>query len=77
MDQAARRRDGQRHHLVLDHAAPAVPEPEQLVAVLALRAPHERADHRVQARAVAAAGQHPDAHCTFLPIPPRHHVASR
>ena len=57
----------ERHRLALDHAAPAVAEPDDLVAVLALALAHDGADHRVEPRAVAPAGQHADAHRPFYP----------
>ena len=47
---------------VLDDAPPAVAEADELVAVVALALAHDGPDHGVQARAVAAAGEHSDPH---------------
>ncbi len=43
-------------------AVPRVEEPDELVAVRPLALAHDRPDHGVQARAVTAAGEHPDTH---------------
>ena len=56
------RADGELDRLALDHAPPAVTEPDQLVAVHAFALADDGADHRVEPRTVAAAGEHPDAH---------------
>ena len=45
----------------LDHPAPALADADVLVA-LRVRLPADRADHRVQAGAVAAAGEDSDPH---------------
>ena len=59
---AARRLDGQVLVDGLERAAPAVAEADDLVPVVVDSASHDGADHRVQSGAVAAAGEHPDAH---------------
>ena len=46
----------------LERAAPAVAEPDELVAVIGHAGAHDRADDRVQPGAVAAAGQNSDSH---------------
>ncbi len=67
-DRAAARQDAahlghaERHRDVLERALPAVPEPDELVAVDADALADDGADHRVQAGAVAPAGQHTDSH---------------
>ena len=62
VDEAARAVDGELDGLAVDHAAPSVAEPHQLVAVHAFALAHDGADDRVQSRTVAAAGEHPNAH---------------
>ena len=62
MDQPARRLDGELDRLVLDHAAPAVAEPDDLVTVDGFALADDGADHRVEPRAVSPAGEHADAH---------------
>ena len=65
-DRAAARQDAggalqrQLDRVVGEHAGPAVAEAEELVSAFGEAASHDGADHRVQARAVAAAGQQPD-----------------
>ena len=59
---AAHLGDAERHGDVLERAPPAVAEADELVAVDADALADDGADHRVQAGAVAAAGQHSDAH---------------
>ena len=67
-DRAAARQDPadgvqvQRHGVALEHAPPAVAEPDELVAVLADALADDGPDDGVEARAVAAAGQDADAH---------------
>ena len=68
-DGAAAREDAP-HHLdveceavALERTLPAVAESDELVAVLADTLADDRPDHGVQARAVAAAGQHSHTHC--------------
>ena len=67
---AARAREPTRevHRLAVDHAAPAVAEADDLVAVHAFALADDGADHRVEPGAVAAAGQHADAHATSSSI---------
>ena len=66
-DRAAAREDprdlvrAERLEQVLDHAAPALAHADHLVAVRP-RAPRDRADDRVQAGTVAAAGEDSDPH---------------
>ena len=48
--------------VVLERALPAVAEPDELVAVLADALADGSADHRIETGAVAATGQHSDAH---------------
>ena len=64
---AAHVRDAERHGDVLQRAAPAVAEADELVAVDADALAHDGTDHRVQPRAVPAPGQHPDAQAVRLP----------
>jgi hypothetical protein len=52
----------QRHRVALEHPSPAVPEPDDLVVVLADPLADDGPDDGVEARAVAAAGQDADAH---------------
>ena len=59
---AAHRLDRQRHRPPLAHAVPGVEEADELVAVDALALAHDGADDGVQAGAVAATGEHADAH---------------
>ena len=54
--------DAERHGEVLQRALPAVAEADELVAVHPDALADDGADHRVQSRAVATAGQHSDAH---------------
>src|SRR5207253_10902083 len=67
-DRAPARKDpphlgySQRSAVALERAAPAVPVAEELVAVDPDPLPHDRADHRVEAGAVAAAGEDSDSH---------------
>ena len=68
---AAHLGDAQRHRVVLERAPPAVAEADELVAVLLDALADRAADDRVQAGAVAAAGQHADAHrssCWFVDL---------
>jgi hypothetical protein len=58
---ARRRQRGELHRRALQHAGPSVAEAEQLVPALDPRA-HDAADDRVEPRAVAPTGQHPDSH---------------
>ncbi len=67
--QAADRGDVQRHGHGLERAAPAVAEPEEVVAVLGYALADDRPDHRVQPGAVAAPRQHADAHVTHSSSP--------
>ena len=62
VDEPPRGADGELDGLAVEHAPPAVAEPDDLVAVHAFALAHDGPDHRVEARAVAAAGEHPDAH---------------
>ena len=48
--------------LAIDDAAPSVTEPDDVVAVDAFTFPHDGSDHRVEARAVSAAGENADPH---------------
>ena len=58
--------DAQRHGQALERALPAVAEPDELVAVDPDALADDGPDDRVQAGAVAAAGQHSDAHAASL-----------
>jgi hypothetical protein len=51
-----------RHGVALEHAAPAVAEADDLVAVGPDPLAHHGTDDRVETRAVAAAGQDADPH---------------
>ena len=61
------------HRQALERALPAVAEADELVAVLLHALAHDGPDHRVETGAVAAAGQHSDAHllhsrcCAWVP----------
>jgi hypothetical protein len=59
LQDAADRVAVERPHRALEQAVPAVEDPDDLVPV-SLRPRHHRADHRVQAGAVAARGQDAD-----------------
>ena len=52
----------ERPAVVLQRPAPAVAVADELVAVDADALAHDRPDHRVQAGAIAAAGEHSDPH---------------
>ena len=52
----------ERPAVALERAAPAVAVADELVAVVADALAHDRPDDRVQAGAVAAAGEHSDPH---------------
>ena len=54
--------DVERHGPVLDHAPPAVQEADELVAVAHFALAHDGPDHRVEAGAVAATGEHTNPH---------------
>mgnify|MGYP000904796928 CR=1 FL=1 len=54
---------------VVEHAPPAVVEADHLATVVDGRGAHRPADHRVEAWAIAAAGQDPDPHGRSLPMP--------
>jgi hypothetical protein len=58
----AHRLDVERHRVAFERPAPAVAEPNELEAVLLHSATHDGTDHRVQARAVPASGQHSHSH---------------
>ena len=58
----------ERPAVVLERAAPAVAVADELVPVLAGALAHDRTDHRVQARAIAAAGEHTDPHRLSLAL---------
>jgi len=58
--------NGQGHGRSLDHALPAVLESDELVAVDLLAFADDGADDRVEAGAVAPAGEHSDAHGSLL-----------
>jgi hypothetical protein len=66
VEDAPRRADGQVDGLALDHAPPAVAEADEVVPVDALALPDDRPDDGVEARTVAAAGQHADPHRSKL-----------
>ena len=61
---AAYRGDVQHHGVALERAAPAVPEADELQVVLGDAGPHDRTDHRVQSRTIAAAGQDSHSHAS-------------
>ncbi len=54
------------HRLALDEPAPAVPVADDLVPVVPFTLAHDRADHRVEPRAVTATGEHADPHRDLL-----------
>ena len=54
--------DVERHGEALERALPAVAEADELVAVLGHALADDRADDRVETGAVAATGEHSDAH---------------
>ncbi len=58
-------RDVQRDRLAGQRPPPAVPVPDEAVAVDALSLAHDGPDHRVESRAVAATGQYADPHPEF------------
>ena len=58
----ADRLDVQRDGVPLQRPAPAVPEPDELESVLRYPLADHGADHRVQAGAVSAAGEHSHSH---------------
>src|SRR5579862_3942253 len=62
MDEPARTGDRELDRLAVEHTTPAVSEPDELIAVHALALAHDGADHGVESRTVAAAGEHPDTH---------------
>ncbi len=59
---AAHLGDAERHAVGLQRPPPAVAVADELVPVVAGALADDRADHRVQARAIAAAGEHSDPH---------------
>ena len=62
MEQSPRVGGGELDRVAVDHAAPSVTEPDDVVAVDAFTFPHHGPDDRVEARAVAAAGENADPH---------------
>ncbi len=66
----------ERHRLALEQAPPAPAQADVVVAVVARARPHGGADDRVQPGAVAAAGEHSDAHRATLAIPRRRQGAA-
>ena len=54
--------EGERDEVVVEHAAPAVQEADELVAVVVDSLFHGRIDHSIQSGAVAAAGQQSNSH---------------
>ena len=58
---------GQLDAPVLEQTAPAVEEPDDRRAVPDVGRPHDGPDHGIQARTVAAAGEHSDPHLLILP----------
>jgi hypothetical protein len=62
VEEPARVGRGEIDRLEVDDAAPAVTEADEVVAVHAFALPDHCPDHRVEARAVAAAGKHADPH---------------
>ena len=60
--------EGQRDEVVVEHTAPAVEEADELVAVGLNSLSHSGVDHRIQAGAVAAAGQQSNSHRESLLI---------
>jgi hypothetical protein len=61
---ASSRVDGELDVGLLEHAAPPVEEAEDHVPVAVRGLAHDGADHRVEAGAVSAAGEHSEAHRT-------------
>ena len=53
---------GERHEVAVDDSAPAVADPDELQVVGGRALEHDAADDRVQAGAIAAAGQDADLH---------------
>ena len=43
----------QRHALVFDQTAPALQEPHKFIVIMKHALAHDRADHRIQSRAIA------------------------
>ncbi|CAB4969331.1 unannotated protein [freshwater metagenome] len=64
-EDAAHRRDVEWHGQTLERALPSVAEAHEVVAVVRHAPADHRADDRVQSRAVAAAGEHSNAHDPF------------
>src|SRR5215207_1530251 len=54
----------------LERSPPAVPVADELVAILLHSLPHDRSDHGVQPRAVAASGENAYPHAVNLPAGP-------
>ena len=52
----------ERHALVVEDPLPPIEIPEHLVTVTELGAENHRPDHRIEPRAIAPAGEDPDAH---------------
>ena len=63
MQETASVLDVHRDTVVLEHAGPPVAKSDELEAVNDDPLPHDRADHRVEPGAIAAAGQDSDTHC--------------
>ena len=51
--------------IIFDQAPIAIGESQDLIAVVALRLPHDGSDDGIQSRAVATCGQYPDSHWSF------------
>ena len=66
----ARALERQLDAVAVEHAGPAVAEADELVAVGVDALADDAADDRVEAGAVAAAGQHADAHGAMLSCRP-------
>ena len=56
----------ERPRLVLDHAAPALEEPDKLVLIVKNSVAYGGADPRIQSGAVAAACQHSNSHLLLV-----------
>ena len=59
--------DAERPPVALQRSPPAVAVADELVAVLGDALADDRPDHRVQPRAVAAAGEHAESHAAKIP----------
>ena len=61
-ENARHRMQVERHDFVLHHSAPAFEEADKFILVVKNAFANRAADHRVQSRTIAAAGQDADSH---------------